>query len=130
MERRSEKEGDREREWGRGKEIWGREREREGNRGRDRDRERNPMSLSLSPSLSDFITPCLYLSLPSSLSLPPFPTSISPLGPHSKEKHEITETLPISVFPLCPNILQPRCEFEQEFLFSSIANPFHFHREN
>jgi hypothetical protein len=38
------------------------------------------------------------------------------LGPHSKEKHESIETLPILVFPLCPNILQPCCEFEPEFL--------------
>jgi hypothetical protein len=35
MERRSEKEGDREREWGRGKDIWG-ERERE--RGKQREK--------------------------------------------------------------------------------------------
>jgi hypothetical protein len=38
------------------------------------------------------------------------------LGPHSKRKHESIETLPISIFPLCPNILQPHCEFEPEFL--------------
>jgi hypothetical protein len=36
-------------------------------------------------------------------------------GPMSKEKHESIETLPISVFPVCPNIRQPHCEFEPEF---------------
>jgi hypothetical protein len=39
------------------------------------------------------------------------------LGSLSRKKHESKETLPISVFPLCPNILQPHCEFELEFLF-------------
>jgi hypothetical protein len=39
------------------------------------------------------------------------------LGSHSKWKHEIIETLPILVLPLCPNILEPHCEFEPEFLF-------------
>jgi hypothetical protein len=38
------------------------------------------------------------------------------LGPHSRRKHERKETLPISLFHLCPNILQPHCEFEPEFL--------------
>jgi hypothetical protein len=38
------------------------------------------------------------------------------LGPHSKEKLDSIETLPISIFPLFPNILQPHCEFEREFL--------------
>jgi hypothetical protein len=38
------------------------------------------------------------------------------LGPHSRKKHESIETLPISIFPLFPNILQPHCEFELEFL--------------
>jgi hypothetical protein len=38
-------------------------------------------------------------------------------GPIPRKKHESIETLPISVFPLCPNILQPHCEFEPEFLF-------------
>jgi hypothetical protein len=36
--------------------------------------------------------------------------------PIQKWKHESIETLPILVFPLCPNILQPHCEFEPEFL--------------
>jgi hypothetical protein len=38
------------------------------------------------------------------------------LWPHSKKKHESIETLPISIFPRCPNILQPHCEFEPECL--------------
>jgi hypothetical protein len=38
------------------------------------------------------------------------------LGPHFKKNHESIETLPISIFPRCPNTLQPHCEFETEFL--------------
>ena len=38
------------------------------------------------------------------------------LGSLSNKKDESKETLPISVFPLCPNILQPHYEFEPEFL--------------
>jgi hypothetical protein len=38
------------------------------------------------------------------------------LGPHSKNKHESIETLAISIFPLCPNILQPHFEFEPKFI--------------
>ena len=39
-------------------------------------------------------------------------------GPIPKgEKDESKETPPPLVFPLCPNILQPHCEFEPEFLF-------------
>jgi hypothetical protein len=43
--------------------------------------------------------------------------------PFQKRKHESKETLPISVFPLCPNILQPHCEFEPEFPFSALFPP-------
>jgi hypothetical protein len=32
-------------------------------------------------------------------------------------KNERKENLPILVFPLFPNILQPQCEFEPEFIF-------------
>jgi hypothetical protein len=42
------------------------------------------------------------------------------LGSHAKEKHESIETLPISVFPLFPNICQPHCEFEPEIPFSPL----------
>jgi hypothetical protein len=38
------------------------------------------------------------------------------LGPHSKKKQESIETMPISIFPLFPNILQPHREFEPKFL--------------
>jgi hypothetical protein len=38
------------------------------------------------------------------------------LGPLSKRKHERIETIPISIFPLSPNIWQPHYEFEPEFL--------------
>jgi hypothetical protein len=38
------------------------------------------------------------------------------LGSHYKNKHESIETLPISILSLCPNIFQPHCEFEIEFL--------------
>jgi hypothetical protein len=37
-------------------------------------------------------------------------------GPIPRRKHKNIETLPISIFPLFPNILQPHCEFEPEFL--------------
>jgi hypothetical protein len=37
-------------------------------------------------------------------------------GPHSKKKHESIETLPISIFPHCPNILKPHYAFEPECL--------------
>jgi hypothetical protein len=38
------------------------------------------------------------------------------LGINSKRKHEGIKNIPISIFPHCPNSLQPHCEFEPEFL--------------